>query len=115
MAQADERRPSLANDLVVAMTFCTRLPLRSAAIGHGPDLARASWALPIAGAVVGILGASAYWVASKLGITPWPAAAIAIGATMLVTGCLHEDGLADTFDGFGGGASRERKLAIMRD
>ena len=36
-------------------------------------------------------------------------------ATLVVTGCLHEDGLADTADGFGGGATRERKLEIMRD
>ena len=34
---------------------------------------------------------------------------------MLVTGCLHEDGLADTADGFGGGTTREQKLEIMRD
>jgi adenosylcobinamide-GDP ribazoletransferase len=36
-------------------------------------------------------------------------------ATLLVTGALHEDGLADTADGFGGGDSREKKLDIMRD
>jgi adenosylcobinamide-GDP ribazoletransferase len=36
-------------------------------------------------------------------------------ATLAVTGCLHEDGLADTADGFGGGKTRERKLDIMRD
>ncbi|MDR3141820.1 MAG: adenosylcobinamide-GDP ribazoletransferase [Tannerellaceae bacterium] len=36
-------------------------------------------------------------------------------ARLLLTGCLHEDGLADFFDGFGGGASRERILAIMKD
>ena len=38
-----------------------------------------------------------------------------VAATVLVTGCLHEDGLADTADGFGGGGSKERKLEIMRD
>jgi len=115
MAGTDERRTSLATDLVVAMTFCTRLPLGSAALGDRHDIARASWALPIAGAVVGILGASAYWIALKLGVALWPASAIALAVTMLVTGCLHEDGLADTIDGFGGGASREHRLAIMRD
>ena len=40
---------------------------------------------------------------------------IAIAATVAATGAFHEDGLADVFDGFGGGATRERKLAIMRD
>lgn len=39
----------------------------------------------------------------------------ALAARLLVTGCLHEDGLADFFDGFGGGTGRERTLAIMKD
>ena len=47
---------------------------------------------------------------------PWPVAVvIAIVVRLLVTGALHEDGLADFFDGFGGGTSRERILAIMKD
>ena len=40
---------------------------------------------------------------------------LAMATRLLVTGCLHEDGLADFFDGFGGGTSRERILAIMKD
>ena len=40
---------------------------------------------------------------------------LALIARLLVTGCLHEDGLADFFDGFGGGTTRERTLAIMKD
>ena len=40
---------------------------------------------------------------------------LAIAARLLLTGCLHEDGLADFFDGFGGGRTRERTLAIMKD
>ena len=43
------------------------------------------------------------------------AAVLAVGAGALATGALHEDGLADMADGFGGGSTRERKLAIMRD
>ena len=42
------------------------------------------------------------------GAQPWP-------PRCLATGCLHEDGLADTADGFGGGDTREQKLDIMRD
>lgn len=48
----------------------------------------------------------------------WPpsvAVLLAIAARLLATGCLHEDGLADFFDGFGGGTSRDRILAIMKD
>ena len=40
---------------------------------------------------------------------------LAIVTRLLITGCLHEDGLADFFDGFGGGTSRERILSIMKD
>ena len=39
----------------------------------------------------------------------------AIVTRLLITGALHEDGLADFFDGFGGGTTRERTLAIMKD
>jgi len=113
--QIDERRQNLAAGLMVAMTFCTRLPLGTVAVADAHALSRASWALPIAGAMVGGLGALAYWLALMLHVGSWPAAAVALAVTMLLTGCLHEDGLADTADGFGGGVSRERKLAIMRD
>lgn len=43
------------------------------------------------------------------------AVVLAIGSRILLTGALHEDGLADFFDGFGGGTSKERILAIMKD
>lgn len=54
-------------------------------------------------------------LAYALGLAPLLCAVLTIAATLLVTGALHEDGLADTADGFGGGTTRERKLAIMRD
>jgi adenosylcobinamide-GDP ribazoletransferase len=71
--------------------------------------------MPIAGALVGLIGAAVYWLTSAVGLPPFSAAALALAATLIATGCLHEDGLADTADGFGGGSSRERKLEIMRD
>ena len=40
---------------------------------------------------------------------------LAIVTRLLITGALHEDGLADFFDGFGGGTTRERTLTIMKD
>ena len=104
----------IVSDVALALSFCTRIPT-GGLTGDGPNLARASWAMPIAGAIVGIAGALAYWSAFRLGVPPLPSAAIALAATMLLTGCLHEDGLADTADGFGGGVTRERKLEIMRD
>src|SRR5204862_7906526 len=56
-----------------------------------------------------------YTLAVALDLPPLLAALIAVAATVAVTGALHEDGLADTADGFGGGGERERKLQIMRD
>jgi adenosylcobinamide-GDP ribazoletransferase len=108
-------KTSIAADLKLVIAFCTRLPLARPATSSFGELARASWALPVAGILVAMVGGVSYWLARKLGLGPWPAAAIAIATTMMVTGCLHEDGLADTADGFGGGAAAQRKLDIMRD
>ncbi len=79
------------------------------------EVARASWALPVAGLLVGLVGSAVYAIAHAIGLTPGPAAMLALASTVIVTGALHEDGLADTADGLGGGRTRERKLEIMRD
>ena len=92
----------------------TRLPVGRFGSGSS-DLARSVWAFPVVGFVVGLIGAVAYWLLHKLGVPAWLAAAWAVAAILIVTGAFHEDGLADTADGFGGGRTRERKLEIMRD
>jgi adenosylcobinamide-GDP ribazoletransferase len=104
-----------ANDLKASIAFLTRLPVAHAPPPAGADLSRAAWAFPLAGVLVALIAAVVYALAHKIGSPPWVAAALAVAATLAVTGCLHEDGLADTADGFGGGDSRERKLEIMRD
>lgn len=100
--------------LRVAATFLTRIPLGGF---HTPStpLSATVWCFPIVGAVVGLFGALVFTAFDWLGTSVWISAAAAISATYLLTGGLHEDGLADVADGFGGGASLERKLAIMRD
>jgi adenosylcobinamide-GDP ribazoletransferase len=104
-----------AQDIKAAIVFCTRLPmLRASPIAAGA-IGRAAWAFPIAGLLVGLIAAVVYALAHKFGLPAWPAAGLTVAATLLATGCLHEDGLADTADGFGGGKTREQKLAIMRD
>jgi adenosylcobinamide-GDP ribazoletransferase len=105
----------LTRDVRIAVLICTRLPLGSSAEIGSLDLVRASWALPVAGALVAAAGALSFYVASELRLPVTIAAAIALAAMLLMTGGLHEDGLADTADGFGGGWDRERKLAIMHD
>ena len=104
-----------ARELKASLAFCTRLPLGHAAAADAKAVASAAWALPVAGLIIGAISAFIYVLAHRLGLPAWPAAALAVTATLTVTGALHEDGLADTADGFGGGASREQKLDIMRD
>jgi adenosylcobinamide-GDP ribazoletransferase len=114
----DDWRPRLAartGELGAAITFLTRLPRPRAAPAGGSAIADAVWAFPLAGLVVGFFGAGVYALTHRLGLTSWPAAGLAVAITMLLTGCLHEDGLADTADGFGGGSAPEHKLEIMRD
>jgi adenosylcobinamide-GDP ribazoletransferase len=104
-----------ANDLKIGFIFLTRLPLTyQTPIAKG-DLSQALWTAPVVGAAVGLLGAAVYGLAQLLHLPPLPAAVLAVAATLVVTGGLHEDGLADVADGFGGGATRERKLEIMHD
>jgi adenosylcobinamide-GDP ribazoletransferase len=102
-------------ELKAAILFSTRVPLPRATPVAGSAIAQAAWAFPVAGILVGVIGALVYALAHRLGLPAWPTAALSIVATLLATGCLHEDGLADTADGFGGGKTREQKLDIMRD
>jgi adenosylcobinamide-GDP ribazoletransferase len=106
---------SLIADMRIAISLSTRVPVWPVASVADGDIARASWALPIAGVLVGLAGAIVYWLATRAHLQPEPAAMLALAATVLVTGAMHEDGLADTADGFGGGKTREQKLEIMRD
>jgi adenosylcobinamide-GDP ribazoletransferase len=102
-------------DLRMAASFVTILPVASSKPAGDGAIARATWALPIAGLLVGLAGALVYKIASRFGLAPNLAALLALATTALITGALHEDGLADTADGLGGGRTRERKLEIMRD
>ncbi|TLU71022.1 adenosylcobinamide-GDP ribazoletransferase [Lichenicoccus roseus] len=106
----------LRTDLALAIGFFTRLPVgwlmpRDPAIAMG----RAIWAFPVAGALVGLLGAAAYTGADRLGLSPLLSACWTLAAMLVLTGGLHEDGLADTMDALGGGGDIDRRLAIMRD
>ena len=105
---------SITTDIWTGLAFCTRLPLKLGSASAGNGLARAAWTFPLIGVLVGLFAALIYWLADGLGLLPFVSATLAIVAALLLTGALHEDGLADTVDGFGG-RTRERKLEIMRD
>jgi len=101
-------------DIAICVVFFTRLPMVDFE-ARDRKLGDAIWAAPLVGVVIAIIGLFVLTVASAFGVPRWPAAALALAATMLATGCLHEDGFADVADGFGGGKTQERKLEIMHD
>ncbi len=109
-----------ARDVVFAGGFLTRLPvarlLPQADSADTPRvLADVAWAFPLIGVITGVIAAAALMLSHSIGLHPLASALIAVAAGIAVTGALHEDGLADLADGFGGGADTEAKLAIMRD
>jgi adenosylcobinamide-GDP ribazoletransferase len=102
------------DQFVTAAALLTRLPVGAAHPADGA-IAASGWAFPLVGAGIGALVALAFLIAGLLGCGDAPAALIALAAGLALTGALHEDGLADAADGFGGGRSRAEKLEIMRD
>ena len=98
----------------VAVMLLTRLPAGNLA-SPIPPLRDAVWAFPLVGAGVGALCALGLALGAWVGLPPGVVAGVAVIIGVLATGGLHEDGLADLADGFGGGQTRARKLEIMRD
>jgi adenosylcobinamide-GDP ribazoletransferase len=102
-------------DLKICIQLLTRLPVYISDSQEGFSISGASRLFPIVGAIVGIIAAAVLWVGSWFTFPSAILALLALLTMTLVTGALHEDGLADTFDGLGGGLTREQKLSIMRD
>ena len=98
-----------------ALVFLTRLPIAGKTALPPPTLAGAMRAFPLAGLVIGAIAGAVLVLAAGLGAPSSVAALLAVGTGLGLTGALHEDGLADVADGFGGGAGPARKLEIMRD
>jgi len=113
------RPPSLGillNDLLIALSLLTRLPLPLADWSNDQrPAARAAWAYPLAGVVVGGLAALVGVVAGSLGLGASIVAVLMLAVLSVVTGAMHEDGLADCADGFWGGWETARRLEIMKD
>jgi adenosylcobinamide-GDP ribazoletransferase len=105
-----------SNELLLALTLLTRLPVHKLrTLPPAVGIAQTVWSWPLAGVVAAIPAAMVLILASLAHMPPLAAALLALAAGLLITGALHEDGLADTVDGFGGGRTVERKLEIMRD
>lgn len=102
------------NLFFLALGFFSRIPM-PAWVSYSPDLlSRASRYFTLVGWVLGALVALFFFIANQFfstSVSLW----LAIAFSLLLTGAFHEDGLADTADGFGGAFAREKKLAIMKD
>lgn len=98
-------------DIVEALALLSRLPLPD----HRGRGAEAAWAWPVAGLVVALLAGILAAILLSLGVPAASAAGLTLAAQALLTGGLHEDGLADTADGFWGGSTPARRLDIMKD
>ncbi len=101
------------SDALAAVQFLTRIPMPY--LPYDPaSLSRAVKFFPIVGLVIGSAAALLHQL-----LTPhlprMVTALLVIAFLVAITGCLHEDGLADTADAFGGGSSREQILVILKD
>ena len=104
-------------DFLIGTQFLTRLPIPAALQGHWSmeDLRDSVYMFPLVGLLIGLTASLIYAAAVFLNLPPMLAAILTVAAQALITGALHEDGLADVADGFGGGRTRAQKLDIMRD
>jgi adenosylcobinamide-GDP ribazoletransferase len=102
-------------EVLVSLRFLTRLPIPFVRRLDPPPLAQSMRFFPIAGIIIGLLVGGLLAISQTFEFPSLFSAVLAVAAAIVLTGALHEDGLADVADGFGGGTSRERRLEIMRD
>lgn len=111
----DDKELVQRNDFTIALGLLSRLPIKvniKAATDRG---GAAAWAYPLAGACIGFIAVLLGTLAQLLGLPDIAVTVVILGSLMMVTGALHEDGLADTFDGLWGGHDASSRLAIMKD
>ena len=100
--------------ILATLMFFTRLPFWRIKQVDAEHFKHVVPLWPLAGWLTGGIMVGVLWLAAQ--VFPLSVAwVIAIIARLLITGCLHEDGLADFCDGMGGGVTRERILLIMKD
>jgi adenosylcobinamide-GDP ribazoletransferase len=100
--------------LCVATQFLTRLPTPRLREFDPSWLSQSTRYFPLVGVLVGLANVLVWWIASHR-LPASVSIGLMMAVSMLLTGAFHEDGFADACDGFGGGSSKERVLAIMKD
>lgn len=115
MTDISKIQTDILTDIPAAFSLLTRLPIPVNHEKSGERAAIATWAYPLVGAVLGliagIIGNLLYWFGAPGSIS----AIAALLALVLMSGGLHEDGLADCADGFGGAMDKKQRLEIMKD
>jgi adenosylcobinamide-GDP ribazoletransferase len=106
----------ISRDTARALGFLTRLSIPAHYFDGGAQpVSQASRAFPLAGLIAALPAALFLLIAPWLTVPPLLAAVIAVAISIGVCGALHEDGLADTADGFFGGRDAQSRLDIMKD
>ena len=101
-------------DILLALTFFTRIPIHFTVKYHR-TLMQACWCFPLIGASIGLVGGTFLYLLLVIQIPVAISAVMTICFILVLTGALHEDGLADTVDGLGGGEDKKSKIEKMRD
>lgn len=103
------------NDVWVAVSLLTRLPAPEPDWQDDAPAARSAWAFPLAGLVVAVIAGCVSHLLLWAGLGAGIVAGLALAMMVMITGAMHEDGLADCADGFWGGWDKDRRLRIMKD
>ncbi len=105
------RSGHFVDGFLCAVSFFTRWPVRATDVPLGQSV----WAWPVVGGLLGLVVGLICNLFAMLGVPEELLAAIGLALLVVFTGGLHEDGLADTFDGVWGARNREERLRIMKD
>lgn len=115
MTKSDTKPLLAAVDVPAAFGLLTRLPIGVDFDKASARGAAAAWAFPFVGLIIGALAALVGLIAMTIGLPATIAAVFVIAVQTILTGAMHEDGLADCADGFWGGWTTEQRLKIMKD
>ena len=110
------KRQSRFGDIAAAFMLLSRIPVTyQFAKDSPPDYTNSLWAFPLVGLVIGGIGGMTLALASFFGLPLLVCGGLCVGVMAMASGAMHEDGLADTADGFGGGRDVDDKIRIMHD
>ncbi len=110
----DNKHPSELDYFWAALMFYTRIPVPNNALHSQAILDKSRKYFPLIGLIIGAIAAASFLLANLV-FEAGLSIALSMAASILATGAFHEDGFADSCDGFGGGWTHEQVLTIMKD